>query len=169
MTRFDVDTGRTRLDVRVHPPLFGFRARISGMTGEVEATRADDGRVDLDAAIGAEVSMSINDLDFGNSWLTHTIRGVVDVAGDSSVAGRLLEVEDEPGGSYRISFVVESGPLRGRLQATCQIEWGDDGAAVARGTTEFRAADFDIHVPGLDHLRGVCEWTIVAVPHEAGS
>ena len=166
MTAFEVDSGPTRIDVRVHPVLFGFRVRVSGVTGRISATRLGDG-LDLAAGVDAEVEMNVDDLDFGSALLTRTIRGAVDLAGDGRVAGRLIEVTelpDAPADGYRFSFVVESGPLQGHLTAVCRVEWRDDGAAVVRGTTEFSAADFDLHGPGIDHLRGTCEWTVVAVP-----
>jgi hypothetical protein len=164
MTRFVVDTDRTSLDVQVRPSLFGFRVHITGLSGEIDGTIGPDGRPDLDAAVDGAVTMNISELDFGNPLLTRTTRSALNLAGDGSVTGRLVQVDHDADDALRFTFEVESGRLRGRLQARCHLRAGDDGSAVAVGTTEFRAADFDVHLPGLEHLRGTCTWRIVVLP-----
>ena len=151
--------------VEVHPSLFGFHLRITGVTGMVEGTLDADGTVDLTSAVGAEVTMRIDDLDFGNPLLTRSTHGVLDLASDGLVHGRMGEVDrDVDGDGYRFSFEVTSGSLHGELAARCRIETAEDGVAVVHGSTEFRAGDFGVHLPGLDHLHGTCHWTVVAVP-----
>ena len=167
VTRFVVDTERTGLDVEIRPSLFGFRMHITGLSGEIEGTLGPDGQPDLDAAIGAEVTMSISELDFGNPLLTRTTRSALNLAGDGSVTGRLLEAERDDEG-LRFTFEVESGRLRGRLRARCRLSPSADGSAVAVGRTDFRAEDFDLHLPGLEHVRGTCTWRIVVLPAPDG-
>lgn len=167
---FVVDTDRTELDVEVHPSLFGFRVRITGVHGEVEGDLRPDGTVDLSSSIGARVSLNVNELDLGNPLLTRTTRGALGLAGDGSVSASLVEVSrgDAPaadeGQSFMFTFEVESGSLRGRLEAKAVVAPNDDGSVTVTGATEFRATDFDVHLPGLGHLRGVCHWTVVVLP-----
>jgi hypothetical protein len=71
---------------------------------------------------------------------------------------------DGPVQAVRFTFEVESGTLLGRLGARATVAPNDDGSVTVNGSTEFRAADFDVHLPGLGHLRGVCHWTVVVVP-----
>ena len=66
--------------------------------------------------------------------------------------------------SFTFTFDVESGSLRGRLEAKAVVTPTGDGSVTVTGATEFRAADFDVHLPGLGHLRGVCHWTVVVLP-----
>ena len=167
---FVVDTDRTELDVEVHPSLFGFRVRITGLHGEVEGDLRPDGTVDLSSTIGAHVTMNINDLDLGNPLLTRTTHGALGLAGDGSVDASLVDVgesdlpADGSGQAFTFTFEVESGNLRGRLGASARVAPNRDGSVTVAGTTEFRATDFDVHLPGLGHLRGVCHWTVVVRP-----
>jgi hypothetical protein len=179
-SRFEIDADRTALDVTVHPSLFGFGVHITGLTGELDGTLLADGSVDLTTGVTASVRMNIDHLDLGSPWLTRATHGALGLAGDGWVSARLLTIETDEGAptseqggpasdggtpGYRFTFDVESGRLRGRLQARCRIVVGDgDGSATVTGVTEFRASDFDVHLPGLDHLRGVCDWTVVMVP-----
>jgi hypothetical protein len=196
VTVFFVDTERTELDVEVHPSLFGFRVRITGLHGEIQGDLLPDGSVDLQSTVGARVTMNVNDLDLGSPLLTRTTHGALGLATDGSVSAALVDVDldvddvdevdegdDEHiedgeightgpraadrsigrGQAFRFTFDVESGALRGRLVARATVEPNDDGTVTVAGATEFRAADFDVHLPGLGHLRGVCHWTVVVV------
>ena len=167
---FVVDTDRTELDVEVHPSLFGFQVRITGLHGEIQGDLRPDGTVDLSSTVGARVSMNVNDLDLGNPLLTRTTHGALGLAGDGSVNASLVDISgaeapaNGPGQSFTFTFDVESGSLRGRLEASAVVAGNDDGSVTVTGATEFRAADFDVHLPGLGHLRGVCHWTVVVLP-----
>ncbi|MGZ4730027.1 MAG: hypothetical protein ACXWB2_20110 [Acidimicrobiales bacterium] len=167
---FIVDSDRTELDVEVHPSLFGFRVHITGLHGEVQGDLRPDGTVDLSSTVGARVSMNVNELDLGNPLLTRTTHGALGLAGDGSVTASLIEIggdEAPPSGrgqAFRFTFEVESGTLRGRLGARATVSSNDDGSVTVTGATEFSAADFDLHLPGLGHLRGVCHWTVVVLP-----
>jgi len=180
MTVFLIDTERTELDVEVHPSLFGFRVHITGLRGEVDGTLLADGTVDLTSTVGARISMNVDDLDLGSPLVTRTTHRALGLATDGSVSASLIDVtptdgstgEDgddldagvAPGQGFRFTFEVESGALRGRLGAQATVLTADDGSVTITGATEFGATDFDVHLPGLSHLRGICRWTVVVVP-----
>ncbi len=173
MTVFVVDTNRTELDVEVHPSLFGFRVHVTGLHGEVQGDLGPDGTVDLRSTVGARISMNVNDLDLGSPLVTRTTHAALGLATDGSVSASLVdvapsgeEIEDAAprGQVFRFTFEVESGNLRGRLGARATVVPNDDGSVTVSGATDFRASDFDVHLPGLGHLRGVCHWTVVVVP-----
>ncbi len=154
--RHELDPDRSTVTVHATSSLHPITTDAP-VTGWVELTVDDDGRIDGDAPVDGVVEVALGTMRSGNPLIDREAERRLHIRRHPTVTGRLTSLVPDPGsggdggdpdaatGAGTLDFHGVTRPLEGTLRVTPLA----DGELALEGTTELDVTDFDVQPPSL--------------------
>jgi polyisoprenoid-binding protein YceI len=152
-TRYSFDSARSCVWVSGRSSLHPINTETRGITGWFEASRHEDGSLDLDLPIAGELEVAVENLTSGNQLYDHELRRRIDARRYPTIGGRVSKISaDGNHPRYRVAGdILFHGKTRS-FEHDMHIELGDDEVSLTGGYV-FDIREFGMKPPSMLMIR----------------